>query len=249
MNPPASVRRFREYLRLRPQYQMQSAIYAKYSAFTMIPQPDYMLNLQLAETVKSIPGAVVECGVWRGGMIAGIAEILGDSRDYVLCDSFQGLPRAQPIDGAAALRWQSNTSDPSYHDNCTAPEEAARSAMALSPARRVQIVAGWFEATLPHIRLNGGIALLRLDADWYESTTTCLENLYHRLAPGGLVVIDDYYTWDGCARALHDFLARHELPARVRQWANTVCYIRVPDVDRTPPGDPADCRDLSRIEH
>ena len=100
--------------------------------------------------------------------------------------------------------------------------------MALSPARRVQIVAGWFEATLPHMRLDDGIALLRLDADWYESTTTCLENLYHRLAPGGLLVVDDYYTWDGCARALHDFLARHEPTARVRQWADTICYIRVP---------------------
>ena len=205
---------------------MLSAIHAKYSAFTMIQPSDYVLNLELAEKVRTIPGAVVECGVWRGGMIAGIAEILGDSRDYILCDSFQGLPPARPIDGTAALRWQNDTNGSNYHDNCTAPEDTARSAMALSPARRVQIVAGWFEATLPHMRLDNGIALLRLDADWYESTTTCLENLYHRLAPGGLLVVDDYYAWDGCARALHDFLARHELTARVRQWADTICYIR-----------------------
>jgi O-methyltransferase len=213
----------------------------------MIPQPDYILNLQLAERVRAIPGAVVECGVWRGGMIAGIAEILGSSRDYILCDSFQGLPKARPIDGPEAFRWQRNINGPTYHNNCTASEDDARSAMALSPARRVQIASGWFEATLPHLRLDDGIALLRLDADWYESTTTCLENLYHRLAPGGLVVIDDYYTWDGCARALHDFLARHQLAVRVRQWANAICFILVPDVDRTT-GDRSD-GDSTRIDH
>jgi O-methyltransferase len=228
LNALARVRTLRGYWRTRQRRQTLAAIHEKYSAFTMVSRRDYILNLELAETVRTVPGAIVECGVWRGGMIAGIAEILGESRDYVLCDSFQGLPPARPIDGAAALRWQSDTGGFNYHDNCTAPEEAARSAMALSPAQRVQIVSGWFEATLPDIRLHDGIALLRLDADWYESTSTCLEHLYHRLTPGGLLVVDDYYTWDGCARALHDFLTRHELTVRVRQWADSVCYVRVP---------------------
>jgi O-methyltransferase len=204
-------------------------VYEKYAAFTMISKPDYLLNLQLAETVERIDGAVVECGVWRGGMIAGIADVLGSSREYILCDSFEGLPKAQPIDGPAAHLWQSNTAGPTYHDNCAAAEAVARRAMALSAASRSQFVAGWFDKTLPHVRIEGGIALLRLDADWYESTMTCLEALYSRVVPGGLVIVDDYYTWDGCARAVHDFLSRQKIPARIRQWADAVCHIRVPE--------------------
>jgi O-methyltransferase len=79
------------------------------------------------------------------------------------------------------------------------------------------------------VRVDGGIALLRLDGDWYESTMACLDALYDRVVPGGLVIIDDYYTWDGCARAVHDFLSRRGVSARIRQWANAICYLRVPE--------------------
>jgi O-methyltransferase len=228
-SPASSLRAISGYVRMRQQRRNLLAVYEKYAAFTMIPQSDFILNLQLAETVSSVDGAVVECGVWRGGMIAGIAEVLGSSREYVLCDSFQGLPEAQPIDGHAALVWQSNTRGPNYHDNCAAPEEVARAAMAFSPAQRIQVVAGWFEKTLPGVRIDNGIALLRLDADWYESTIACLENLYDQVVPGGIVIVDDYYTWDGCARAVHDFLARRKVTVRVRQWASAICYLRVPE--------------------
>ena len=108
MTPTAPLRAISGYVRTRQRRRNLLAVYEKYAAFTMIPQSEYLLNLQLAETAGGIEGAVVECGVWRGGMIAGIAEVLGSSRDYILCDSFQGLPKAQPIDGAAALTWQSD---------------------------------------------------------------------------------------------------------------------------------------------
>jgi len=225
----APLRAISGYVRMRQHRRNLLAVSEKYAAFTMIPQSDYLLNLQLAETVSEIEGAVVECGVWRGGMIAGIAEVLGGSRGYILCDSFQGLPKAQPIDGQAALTWQSDPAGPTYHDNCTATEEVARGAIELSPARRIRVVAGWFDKTLPHMSVEGGIALLRLDADWYESTMTCLEALWGRVVPGGLVIVDDYYTWDGCARAVHEFLSRRKSSARIRQRAGAICYIRVPE--------------------
>ena len=49
--------------------------------------------------------------------------------------------------------------------------------------------------------------MLRLDGDWYESTRVCLENLYPHVAPGGIVIVDDYYNWDGCARAVNEFVS------------------------------------------
>jgi O-methyltransferase len=87
------------------------------------------------------------------------------------------------------------------------------------PAAGWELVPGWFDETVPPLarRLRGeGIALLRLDGDWYESTTVCLEHLEPLVHEEGVIVIDDYYAWDGCARAVHDYLSRHDLPYRLR---------------------------------
>ena len=49
--------------------------------------------------------------------------------------------------------------------------------------------------------------MLRLDGDWYESTRVCLEHLHDLVVPGGFVIIDDYGYWEGCRRAVDEFLA------------------------------------------
>jgi hypothetical protein len=59
-------------------------------------------------------GAVSECGCWRGGMAATLVELGGADRDYYFFDSFEGLPPARlEVDGAAAVKYQADTSSPS----------------------------------------------------------------------------------------------------------------------------------------
>lgn len=203
------------------------SIYRKYRDFTMLKEGGYISNLGLANQMRDVNGAVVECGVWRGGMIAGLADLLGPNREYVLCDSFEGLPPAADIDGEKAKAYQADKTDPMYHDNCTAGEEFARRAMAQSPATRVRYVKGWFNETLPTLELSEPIALLRIDGDWYDSTMACLSNLYPKVASGGIVVLDDYHVWDGCSRAVHDYLSAKGSTARIRQWDHLVCYMRL----------------------
>jgi len=203
-------------------------IYTKYKKFTMIGERSYIGNLRLAAKASGIPGSIVECGTWRGGMIAGIADVLGSGRTYYLVDSFEGLPPAKEIDGPAALAWQSDTSGPEYFDNCRASEEDARMAMAMSSATEYQIVKGWFDDTLPKLaaRITTPIALLRLDADWYDSTKCVLANLASYVVPGEIIVIDDYYTYDGCTKALNEAAALRNW--RIRQSRlGGVCFIKV----------------------
>lgn len=200
-------------------------IYDEFKDYTMISRPDYIDNLNLARRVQDLPGCVVECGVWRGGMSAGLATVLGLKREYFLFDSFEGLPPAKDIDGDAALRWQKNTSGPNYHDNCSAGEEFAKLAMTLSGAASFHLVKGWFDKTLPNFRPTQPIALLRLDADWYESTMVCLESLFDHVLPNGIIVLDDYYAWDGCSRAVHDFLSDRSATERIRSFEN-ICYLK-----------------------
>ena len=200
-------------------------IFRKYKDFTMVPENAYAGNLHLASTIKSIPGAIVECGTWRGGMIAGIADVLGAGRRYHLFDSYEGLPPAQAIDGPAALALQRDKSDPMYHDNCRASEDEARQAMSMSAAEDIRVVKGWFKDTLPNSAV-GPIALLRLDADWYESTKQILDNLAGCVVSGGLIIVDDYYTYDGCAKAVNECAAERNLKIR-QYWLGGICHIVV----------------------
>jgi len=205
---------------------LRSALLArKYRAYSMVPVAAYVNNLDLSKKVRNVPGCVVECGVWRGGQIAGIAETLGKSRTYFLFDSFEGLLPAQTIDGKSALHWQQNTDGPGYYDNCKAEMRWAEAAMQKTGCPDFQLVKGWFQDTLPTFQFNQPIALLRLDADWYDSTMTCLEHLFPKVAPGGIVIIDDYHTWDGCSRAVHDYLSRQQRIERIAQYRDNVCYI------------------------
>ena len=59
----------------------------------MCGRRDYTANLALASSVATTPGCVIECGVWKGGSSAGMAEILGPDREYFLFDSFGDIPR------------------------------------------------------------------------------------------------------------------------------------------------------------
>jgi O-methyltransferase len=200
-------------------------IYNKYRDYTMIPEKVYVANLELCSRFIEENGCIVECGVWRGGMIAGISELLGDNRQYVLFDSFEGLPPAKRIDGPAAISWQSNKDSPYYFDNCRADIEHAHQAMNISGTKSYKIVKGWFSETLPEFYFRDKIDILRLDADWYNSISECLNILYPQVRAGGLIIIDDYYTWDGCSVAVHEYLAKKRLSDRIYQHPSDVCYI------------------------
>lgn len=211
---------------LRRMHALETAsrkIYSKYRDFTMVPEELYKGNLKLAYEHRRIQGCVVECGVWRGGMIAGMAEILPE-RMFYLFDSFEGLPDAREIDGPRAVAWQQNKGGETYHDNCTAEMTFAQQAMSMSGARHL-VVKGWFDAVLPATVLESPIAILRLDGDWYDSTISCLNSLYPQVMRGGIVIVDDYHTWDGCSRAIHDYLSKIKSPSRIHKTAEGVPYI------------------------
>jgi len=200
-------------------------LFRKYQTYTMIRRNAYMSNLAAAELARNIEGCVVECGVWRGGMIAGIAETLGPQRNYYLFDSYEGLPEPTDRDGDGAKAWRQNTNGPNYHDNCRAEKEFAEKAMQLSGVKSYQCMKGWFDQTLATFTPAAPIALLRIDADWYDSVLCCLTQLHRHLAKDAVVIFDDYYTWDGCAKAVHRFLADMEVAARIRTEFGGVCVL------------------------
>jgi O-methyltransferase len=198
-------------------------LYVKYRDYTMIPQPQFVDRLALARTVEA-DGDVVECGTWKGGMIAALSEDSG--RRAVLFDSFEGLPEPQLVDGAAALAWRRDRDSTSYYNNCTADESDAIAAMTLAGVD-YDVRKGWFDQTVPEYAAERPtVAIVHLDGDWYESILTCLEHLYPIVSPGGLILIDDYGLWDGCTRAVHHYLARTEAAEDLRRSDSGVTFLR-----------------------
>jgi O-methyltransferase len=159
-------------------------------------------------------------------MSADLAELMGPERDYFLFDSFEGLPPASELDGSEAAAWQRPENILNFR-NCTASIAEADQAMKMSGAPRYKLVKGWFKDTLPSFTPPGKIAVLRLDGDWYESTIVCLDHLFQHLADNALVMIDDYYAWEGCPRAVNEFVSRsrhHGVVLRIKQFDDDVCY-------------------------
>ena len=198
-----------------------SSVYSKFQNYTRLTENNYCRNLTLIEKFRHLSGCIVECGVWRGGMIAGIAQVLGPQKTYYLFDSFEGLPEAKKIDGEEAMKWQKTNPI----DSCRTEETYAYEAMNLSGVQNFEIIKGWFSKTLSNLKLKERIAILRLDADWYSSIAECLNYLYEQVIPGGLIIFDDYYTWDGCSKAIHDFLSINKLPDRIKQFDGIICYL------------------------
>jgi O-methyltransferase len=208
--------------------ELLNRVHASVAGLTMVPRTalDFTWIQALRFAQSEIRGSFVECGTWRGGCAFGMALVQADlsneeRRKVWMFDSFQGLPPATERDGPLAIEYQKDIWSPTYFDNCRAEYvdtavEALRRGLGMNSCR---IVPGWFEETIPvylETLDKEGIAVLRIDADWYDPVHYVLEHLGPLVSGGGLIIVDDYYTWDGSARAVHDYLSRHDLPWRIK---------------------------------
>lgn len=199
------------------------AIYRKYHDFTLVPKRKAIANLLLCLEQAPPTGCIVECGVWRGGMSAALADVLR-GRVFYLFDSFEGMPPPRDIDGKAALDFQRDENAKSV---LRVDQTFAEKAMRMSSAKTFHLTKGWFKETLGGLKLPEPIAVLRLDGDWYDSTIECLNNLYPQVMPGGLIILDDYFTFEGCSRAVHDYLSKYQTGDRIYQFFG-VPYLKKP---------------------
>jgi len=160
-----------------------------------------------------IPGCFVECGVWKGGSAMAAAYAFaeeGDLRDLYLYDTFTGMTEPTDVDRAPnGVLASVALSDSEYRSGLVVGLADVRANMATTgyPTDRLHFVAGRIEETIPAQSPPAPIALLRLDTDWYESTRHELIHLFPLLAPGGVLIIDDYGDWQGARKAVDEYFA------------------------------------------
>jgi O-methyltransferase len=173
---------------------------------------------------KGVPGDLIEAGTWRGGAGIFMRAILKahgiTDRELWISDSFEGLPTPDPGKFPA---------DEFYVDDVP-----AFLAVGLEQVRRgfarfglldeqVHFLKGWFKDTLPSLA-DKRWAVVRIDADMYESTMQALELLYPNLSEGGYVIVDDYGGLDSCRDAVEDYRKKNGISEALQKVDWTAIY-------------------------
>jgi hypothetical protein len=69
----------------------------------------------------------------------------------------------------------------------------------------IRFVKGLYEDTL---HVTEPIAFAHIDCDWYDSVMLCIDRLADRMSSNGIMLFDDYHSFEGCKRAVDEWLAR-----------------------------------------
>jgi O-methyltransferase len=229
------------------QSEIQEMI-ARVSSHTMVTTPrliSLVHQVRLCEAT-GIPGAYVECGVWKGGAMGlmALANLKYGTmrRDLHLFDAFTEICEPdEKVDGDRAVQearsWTRGggttgrlTPLTGFYDAFGGPGSLEENVELLErtigyDSERIHYHEGWFQDTLPRDAESvGPIAILRLDGDWYASTKTCLEHLYDQVVSSGFVISDDYGTYDGCRKAVNEFIAQRGLHVQTHKVDSECIY-------------------------
>jgi len=202
--------------------EIHKKIIQKVQPFTMTSQERIF---GLVEAVRylatnGIQGDIVECGVWRGGSMLAIADVLSEMNDTThelyLFDTFEGMPPPGENDTSFNKKAEEllltdvdKTEDLIWAYSSL---ESVKQTMSLTsyPQNKIHYIKGKVEDTIPFNQI-GQISLLRLDTDWYESTKHELVHLFPKLIKGGVLIIDDYGFWQGARKAVDEYFTENKI--------------------------------------
>ncbi len=170
---------------------------------------------------RRVPGAFVECGVWRGGSMMAIALTLlrlgVTDRELYLFDTFAGMTPPGDEDvkhtGERAADMLARSSRDS-HDWALASLDDVKSRRARRRLPRPSGSTSWRarsrrrsrRARPTRSRCCGSTRTGTRRRSTRSSTST------RSLATGGVVIVDDYAYWQGARQAVDEYIREHDLP-------------------------------------
>lgn len=193
-------------------------------AYTMTSPERVFAVLEAVRYVlkADLPGSVVECGVWRGGIMMAVARLLclqeRFDKDLYLFDTFEGMTLPAEVDvdfrgRKASLEFLAKRRNGDSSNWCYASLSEVRANLETVGyvRNKIHYIVGKVEETVPE-QAPEEISILRLDTDWYESTMHELVHLYPRLVKGGVLIVDDYGHWQGARKAVDEYFAINKIP-------------------------------------
>jgi O-methyltransferase len=175
---------------------------------------------------NNIEGDLIEAGVWRGGATILMRAILKElnilNRKVWVADSFMGLPKPD------VKKYNADKGNRLNKLNILKVSlEAVKRNFQKYDLLDDQVIflEGWFKDTLTKAPITK-LALIRLDADMYESTFQALENLYPKLSYGGYIIIDDYNAFQNCKQAVDDYRREYSISDSIIKIDREAIYWR-----------------------
>ncbi|PWB33525.1 dTDP-6-deoxy-L-hexose 3-O-methyltransferase [Pseudomonas sp. SDI] len=193
-------------------------------------------RIELFKMVQDIPGAIVECGVYKGNslmlymQLSMILEPYAINRSIIGFDTFQGFASIDAKEDPSDINESmfSDTDESLIQDMIDAND-------LIRPVNRIprcEIVKGDILETVPAFvktRPDLVVAMLILDTDLYSSTKVALETFLPYMPKGAIVVLDEvaYRNFPGETAALRDVLDLNKIELKRLPFDSSVGYFRV----------------------
>jgi len=188
-----------------------------------------LAQYELFKLVNQIPGAIVECGVLKGSSFSRFSmfrEIFSNSfsKKLIGFDTFGKFPETSFIDDQKPREQQITSAG----IESISKEQLFNILKHKGTDKNVELIEGDITKTVPdYVKKNPElkISLLNLDTDIYEPAVTILENLYPRITKGGIIILDDYETFPGEAKAVDDYFKDQKIEIKKFSFCMTPCYM------------------------
>ncbi len=146
---------------------------------------------------ENVPGDFLELGVYQGST----ATVLAHSarrldRHLYLLDTFEGFD-SKDFNGIDAGRVVDFTNT------------SLETVKARVGETNTTYIKGYFPETAAQLPSDAQYCLVHIDVDLYAPILSGLEYFYHRLSPGGFLIVHDYSSleWEGVEKAVDEFFA------------------------------------------
>jgi O-methyltransferase len=188
-----------------------------------LPPSRVVALLNCWETTLAAEGDLIECGCYRGAtalLVALVSKLHGKRQKILMFDTFDGSPRGSKYDSLRQAR--------EYLLPRDYPTTLWQLAVSLGVDDQLEIHPGCFTDTFPRLANRDlRFSFAHIDANLYQSTWEACNFVIPRVAPGGVVVFDDYHgPCDlGARLAIDRYFANSKIrPARL---SGTSAYLRL----------------------
>ena len=203
--------------------QMRDSFHMHYYSYTPSAMQAKIYSLFAAVSqVVNVKGEIVEAGVGYGKSLASLAyasQYFQTGKQIYGFDSFAGFPEAtvedlgQRVTDLKNVGGWTETSQALIRSIFTRDEQLGSTLSFIqNEPERLHLIKGFFEETMPEY-LPQSISLLHIDCDLYNGYKHVLNCCWPRMAPGGLILFDEYddQSWPGARLAVDDFCQEQQI--------------------------------------
>ena len=203
----------------------QNQIYDQFLKETNVSRLQKILaRYELFKKIVKVPGDICECGVFKGSGIftwVKLMKLFKPNNNFKVV----GFDLFGKQKGRLKFKYKSDKKVQAWHNAGTISQEELKKKCKEWDFQNLKLYAGDVKKTTKkYAKENFGsrIALLYLDVDNYDGTLAILNNLYSKMAKGGLIAFDEYgLKGHGESQAVDEFFSKKKIKLQSFSWANS----------------------------